>query len=775
MFRTIRSKLFFSFGILGSVTALVGIALIILFDNYVSENKILLDNIFPQVIRASEFKVATNKLVNTGSLMISAANKNELTISYKRINQDLNAFRKLTTHISKDHLFNNQIRFIQLADELGNALDMSLLLHVQIFELYNKMDAFYDQNNKYLKELWDSSARNKNVSLAKKIRVVQAMLMKLTAIQGERHRALENVKGTTENMDTTPKFQEELITAALKEQLHNTLDDTGKLNFIDSAYLKNYRGYLKTLEQFTKKRSFMETNSNELRTLENELMSLASNYQEVVSKHFQKSRNDLNKQVEQNSIIVLSVVVISILFVALVIWLVSSRGIVSRLNYLMDAILSGSKEIIDNNKSDDEIGKLSDAIRTLMTGQRHLEFRNKTLEVIAESKDLKAILKQIILFYESENLDSICSVLLLDEERKHLTHGVAPSLPSFYSSGIDGLVIGPNAGPCGAAAYKNELTLVENISTNPLCENFKELANRAGLKACWSQPILSSKGEVLGTFAVYYKTAKSPGEEELKLLKTLAYKAGFAIEANYQEKALKNHTEALKQSNQELQNFASIASHDLKEPLRKIVAFSELLVERETNLSDSSRNYLERIQKSSLRMANFIDNLLKYSKVSIHKELAAPLDLNEVLTQVTNDLESQIASTHAQINIAEMPRLNMSFHHAQQLFQNLISNALKFHKKDVPPIIHITSFFNSNEKAWEIRVEDNGIGFEEKDANQIFKMFERLQGRSAYEGTGIGLAICEKIVKLYAGEITTESKQSEGATFIIKLPEVLNS
>jgi signal transduction histidine kinase len=519
----------------------------------------------------------------------------------------------------------------------------------------------------------------------------------------------------------------------------------------------------------------MEINSNELRTLENELMSLASNYQEVVSRHFQKSRNDLNKQVEHESIIVLSVVVISILFVALVIWLVSSRGIVSRLNYLMDAILSGSNEIIDMNKSDDEIGKLSNAIQTPMTGQRHLEFSNKTLEVIAESKDLKAILKQIILFYESENLDSICSVLLLDEERKHLTHGVAPSLPSFYSSGIDGLAIGPNAGPCGAAAYKNELTIVENISTNPLCKNFKELANRAGLKACWSQPILSSKGEVLGTFAVYYKTPKTPGEEELKLLKTLAYKAGFAIESNYQEKALKNQTAALKQSNQDLQNFASIASHDLKEPLRKIVAFSELLVERETNLSEQSRSYLERMQKSSLRMANFIDNLLKYSKVSIHKESVAPLELKEVLAYVTNDLEAQIAATHAQIKIAEMPRLNMSFHHAQQLLQNLISNALKFHKKDVPPIIHITSCFKYNEKVWEIRVEDNGIGFEEKYANRIFQMFERLQGRSAYEGTGIGLAICEKIVKLYAGTITTESKLGEGATFIIKLPEALKS
>jgi light-regulated signal transduction histidine kinase (bacteriophytochrome) len=230
----------------------------------------------------------------------------------------------------------------------------------------------------------------------------------------------------------------------------------------------------------------------------------------------------------------------------------------------------------------------------------------------------------------------------------------------------------------------------------------------------------------------------------------------------------------LKQSNQELENFAYIASHDLKEPLRKIIAFGDLLIERETNLSDRSKNYLGRMQKASLRMASFIEDLLEYSKVSINKDKTTSSDLAEVLAQVINDLESQIAITKAQVNISDLPIVNMNSHQAQRLFQNLLSNALKFHKKDTPPVINVTGLYKPDENLWEIRVEDNGIGFNEKHAHRIFTMFERLQGHSAYEGTGIGLAICEKIVKLHGGTITARSKVGEGATFIINLPEALS-
>jgi signal transduction histidine kinase len=774
MFKTIRSKLFFTFGILGIVTSSVGITFVILFNNYASENKSLLHNSFPQVIRAGEFVAATNKLTNSGSLLISSSNKKELARSYNRINEDLSAFQTLTNNISKDPLFKNQIRFHQLAQKLGNTLDMSLQLRAQIFELDSKMDTFFHENNKHLKMLWDFSIQNNDTPIVSDIKVVQAMLLKLTAIQASRRRVLESANSTANNINSTPNFQEEIITASLAEKLKNVPEHTGKLNSIVSGYLKNYRDYLKSYEQFIKKYVFLKTSSIELKALESELGSLALNYQDVVLKHFQKNRDDLNKQVEQESIIILSIVVLSILFVALVIWQVSSRGIVSRLNYLVDAVLSDSKKMVNTKRSNDEIGKLSDAICNLLTGQRHLEFNNKIMEGIAKSKGIKGILKQIILFFESEVPGTFCSVLLLDEKGEHLINGVAPSLPSLYNSAMDGVTLGPNTGSCGTAAYKNELTIVEDISTNPLWENYAEIAGKAGLKACSSQPVLSPKGKVLGTFAVYYKTIRSPDEEELKLLKSLAYKAGFAIESKYQEKALREHTEKLKQSNQELENFAYIASHDLKEPLRKIIAFGDLLIERETNLSDRSKNYLGRMQKASLRMASFIEDLLEYSKVSINKDKTTSSDLAEVLAQVINDLESQIAITKAQVNISDLPIVNMNSHQAQRLFQNLLSNALKFHKKDTPPVINVTGLYKPDENLWEIRVEDNGIGFNEKHAHRIFTMFERLQGHSAYEGTGIGLAICEKIVKLHGGTITARSKVGEGATFIINLPEALS-
>ena len=775
MFRTIRSKLFFAFGVLGSATLLVGVSLSILFNNYVSANRNLLDKNFPQVIRASEFVATTNRLLNSGSTMLYAPNKTELKNAYQQVNKDLNAFRELTHHLSQDPNFKNKIRFIQLAQDLGNSLDLSLQLKVQIFELYNEMDTFFQQNNKHLQNLWSANAKSHNASTANKIRTVQAMLIKLTEIQGDRHRALSSATDTTKSIDSATKFQDELITATLEKQISKSTEPKGKLDTISSEYLNNYRKYLIAHENLIKKRSFIETSSNELRTIDNELKHLTSSYQEAVLSSFQKKRHELSRQVEQNSFIVFSVLGVSILFVALVIWLVSSRGIVARLNYLVDIILSGSKENIKINKGGDEIERLSDAIHILLTGQRHLEFSNKTMEVIARSKNLNGILKRLILFYEFEAPGSFCSVLLLDNAGKYFISGVAPSLPAFYNSAIEGLVIGPDTGSCGTAVYNNELTIVEDIETSPLWKKHKNVAESAGLKACWSQPIYSSKEQILGTFAVYYKTTRSPDEEELKLLKALAYKAGFAIESKYQEKALNQYTEELKQSNQELQNFAAIASHDLKEPLRKIITFGDLLIDTEHHISERSKNYLDRMQKASLRMANFIDDLLKYSKVSIDKDSTHPLNLKDVLTQVTSDLDTQITATKAQINISEMPTLNINFHQAQQLFQNFLSNALKFHKQDSPPIINITSIFNQSDKMWEIRVEDNGIGFEQKFAHRIFSMFERLQGRSAYEGTGIGLAICDKIVKTYGGNITTKSKLGEGATFIIHFPEALSS
>jgi len=899
MFQTIRSKLFLSLGLLGVVTVFVGAVFVVIFDDYVRENEILLENNFPQVIRAGKFMAGANKLISSGSIVVSASNKEELVESYKRISGDLNQFRLLTASISKDPYFLNLRRFNQLAQELGSVLDVALQLRAQIFSIHESMMVSIHKSNRLFKSLTDISQSNENDSNKKEIGLIQGMLIELMEVQEIRHRILARGKGNVENMSEEYQNREKSIIAHLEETNKKASSYDPELVLLISGYLINYYDYLEFYADQQKKQTSLMISLNKLKSLGGELKDLAIEYQGVVLAQLQRSRGELNAQMERDSFLLLSAVVFSILFVALVVWLVISRGIVSRINYLIDLILSGENVGFQVDKtSGDEIGKLSKALSTLMTDQRQLNFSNEILEDIARTDELGDILEKIVLWYESENKGSFCSVLLLDEEGKHLVNGVAPSLPSFYNESIDGLAIGPNAGSCGAAAYRNELTIVKDVRIHLLWVDFRKLAEKAGLRACWSQPIVSSKGKVLGTFAVYYNVPKGPTEEELNFIKFMAYKAGLAIETNYQEKALKeseerfrnfmvhsadaifvhdaegklidvnqkacsdlgysreellnmyvsdieincapeqlkdmwrdwsyNATEIvqgchrrkdgtnfpvevhlsqttmqnkvyflasvrdvserkkaqeklqvyaddLKRSNQELENFAAIASHDLREPLRKVTIFGDRLSEAEPHLSAKSKNYLNRMQKASLRMASFIDDLLKYSKVSTSKDLEAPMDLSKVLDLVISDLESQIALTKGEIKFSNMPVINMNSHQARQLFQNLISNALKFHKKEIPPIVNIISLYKKDEEVWEIKIQDNGIGLEEKYASRIFRMFERLHGRDDYEGTGIGLAICDKIVRLHGGTIAVQSERGVGSTFIMTFPDSFNS
>jgi len=242
------------------------------------------------------------------------------------------------------------------------------------------------------------------------------------------------------------------------------------------------------------------------------------------------------------------------------------------------------------------------------------------------------------------------------------------------------------------------------------------------------------------------------------------------------ERELQSYAERLERSNQELQEFAFVASHDLREPLRKIQAFSTMLKKHAQN--DALSDLVERIQNATKRMQNLIDGLLDYSRVSTWEKPRRPVDLTEIVQETVSDLEVRIKSTGGSVEVQTLPTIEADPSQMQQLFQNLINNALKFHREekalvriysqplDNPPV----GKESDRGKWYQILVEDNGIGFEEKDRERIFKLLERLHGRSEYEGAGIGLAICRKIVERHGGSITARSKKDEGSTFIITLP-----
>ncbi len=230
----------------------------------------------------------------------------------------------------------------------------------------------------------------------------------------------------------------------------------------------------------------------------------------------------------------------------------------------------------------------------------------------------------------------------------------------------------------------------------------------------------------------------------------------------------------LERSNSELERFASVASHDLQEPLRKIQAFSDRLRERYTDdLPEAARDYLARMQDAAKRMQDLINDLLMFSRLSSKKQNAAPVNLAKIAKSVLSDLEVRLEESHGTVHLDELPSIEADQVHMRQLLQNLIGNALKFSRPDVPPVVYVRSELIKVPGAGEtlrLQVQDNGIGIESRFHSRIFGIFERLHGRGKYEGTGIGLAVCRKIVEQHNGTIEVSSVYGEGTTFTIFLP-----
>ncbi len=234
------------------------------------------------------------------------------------------------------------------------------------------------------------------------------------------------------------------------------------------------------------------------------------------------------------------------------------------------------------------------------------------------------------------------------------------------------------------------------------------------------------------------------------------------------ELKLEAYTAELERSNKELQDFAYVASHDLQEPLRKIHAFGERLQQQYyTVLDEKGQNYIDRMQSAAERMQALIVDLLAFSRVRTHKQPFDQVDLSEIVANVLQDLEIGISEIGATIVVSDLPTLEADALQMRQLFQNLLGNALKFHRPDAPLLVTVDYRLLGN--MCEITVADNGIGFEQQYVERIFNVFERLHGRNAYPGTGVGLAICRRIAERHGGDIRAASKPGEGTKFIINL------
>jgi signal transduction histidine kinase len=247
------------------------------------------------------------------------------------------------------------------------------------------------------------------------------------------------------------------------------------------------------------------------------------------------------------------------------------------------------------------------------------------------------------------------------------------------------------------------------------------------------------------------------------------------------EQLVSERTEALARSNEDLQQFAHVASHDLKEPLRKIATFSSILIEEQKDvISDRGKLFLNKIELAAQRMSSMIEGVLAYSTLASKEQPFEKVDLNQVMDEVESDLELAIIQKEAKIRYDKLPQVDGVRLLLYQLFYNLLNNALKFAREDIPPQITITSETTEREIAQKgtqstgkfihIKIADNGIGFNPEYAEQMFGVFSRLNPKDKYEGTGLGLALCRKIVHRHGGEIYAEGEEGEGATFHIFFP-----
>ena len=248
--------------------------------------------------------------------------------------------------------------------------------------------------------------------------------------------------------------------------------------------------------------------------------------------------------------------------------------------------------------------------------------------------------------------------------------------------------------------------------------------------------------------------------------------AGTTITRLNSERDLKAYARKLESLNAELQEFAFVASHDLQEPLRKIQTFGHMVATKFTDaLGTEGSDYLMRMTRAADRMSELLRSLLNYSRIATHPNPFDSTSLVKVVQDAVSDLELVIKQANGRIEVGELPVIDADAAQLRQVFQNLIGNSMKYRKESEQPVVKIYSTVSDG--VCRLFVEDNGIGFDDKYADRIFRPFQRLHGRSSrYDGTGMGLAICRKIVERHGGSITARSVPGNGATFIVRIPAI---
>jgi PAS domain S-box-containing protein len=430
--------------------------------------------------------------------------------------------------------------------------------------------------------------------------------------------------------------------------------------------------------------------------------------------------------------------------------------------------------------ADGEISGASKIARDISSRKRseaQLRHQRDVLKSIVAGAPLESILEALTLGIEQVAERPInATVLLVSPDGKHLQPVAGQRVPQEWTNLIANLEIGPETGACGAAAYSGERVIVVDTQSDSRWTGYKEQAARFNLHACWSSPILSSKGKVLGTFAVYRSTAGEPTPTEIQHVEVFTETAAIAIEhhraevarremENKLEQRVAERTASLQHANHELEAFAYSVSHDLRAPLRAMSAYAETLIEEHASeLSPTGIDYLKRIHRSATRLDALTQDVLALTGISRGQVRLVLVALDPLI----NDIIASRPEFQGRVHL-RTPLGVVCGHEGLlgQVFANLLANAVKFVRAGEEPKIDVWS--EPQGDSLRVFVRDNGIGIQPRDQKKIFEIFQRIHPETSFEGTGIGLSIVKTAVEKMSGTAGVTSDGLKGSTFWVDL------